>query len=547
MKFIKHKIRTLNIWFLFSSVFILGIILSNLFVFTSLFEPPSENWQHIKEYLLKDYIRNSLILIVFTGIFTSMIGTSLAWLISFYDFPLRRFFKWSLILPLAIPAYIGAYTYHGLLNYTGIIQSSLRNYFNLSVNQKYFDIMNIWGAVFIFTLVLLPYVYTIVTAFFQKQSASLVESARTLGRKPINILFTILLPLARPAIIGGVSLVILEVLNDYGVVQYFGIPTFSTAIFKSWFGMGDIDSAVRLAASLLTAVFLIFSLEKMLRGRKRYHTTTAKTRPVSLQSLSGYKGILALSYSLLIFSLSFLIPILQLMYWSLATYQDVLNQKTWGLLLNSVYVALVATCFIIIASVVIANYDRISGNHISKFFSKVVSLGYSIPGAVIAIGVMVLFIKLDQQLYWFYQIANPDTGKLVLSMSLAMLICAYIIRFLAIGFNSVQSGFEKIGKKYFEASRTLGMTTTKTFFRVDLPLLKPALAGGFILVFVDILKELPLTLILRPFNFDTLATRVYRYASDEMIPETAVPSLIIITVSLISLYLLNKLTMKEES
>lgn len=426
------------------TIFILGIILSNLFVFTSLFEPPSENWQHIKEYLLKDYIRNSLILIIFTGIFTSMIGTSLAWLISFYDFPLRRFFKWSLILPLAIPAYIGAYTYHGLLNYTGIVQASLRNYFNLSVNQKYFDIMHIWGAVFIFTLFLLPYVYTIVSAFFQKQSASLVETARTLGRKPVNILFTILLPLARPAIIGGVSLVILEVLNDYGVVQYFGIPTFSTAIFKSWFGMGDIDSAVRLAASLLTAVFLIFSLEKMLRGRKRYHTTTSKTRPISLQRLSGYKGILALSYSLLIFSLSFLIPIFQLIYWSFATYQVVLNQKTWQLLMNSVYVALIATCFIIFASVVIANYDRISENHISKFFSKLVSLGYSIPGAVIAIGVMVLFIKLEQKLYWIYQIANPDTGKLVLSMSLAMLICAYIIRFLAIGFNSVQTGFEKI-------------------------------------------------------------------------------------------------------
>ncbi len=544
MKFLKAKY--LNIWSVFSFVFILGIILSNLLVFTSLLQPPSENWQHIKDFLLADYITNTLLLITFTAVFTFLIGTTLAWLISFYDFPLRKFFKWAFILPLAIPAYIGAYTYTGLLNYTGIIQSSLRNSFDFYANPKLFDIMNIWGAVYIFTLFLLPYVYTIVSSFFQNQSASLIESARLLGRKPLNILFTVLLPLARPAIIGGVSLVVLEVLNDYGLVQYFGIPTFSTAIFKSWFGMGDIDSAIRLAASLLIIVFFILTLEKLLRGRKKVDSSTAKIRSITLQKLSGSKSMLAFIYSSLVFSLSFLIPILQLIYWSLITYNNILSNRFWQLLWNSIFVALVATCIIIFASVIIANFQRISGTKLSKAYSKVTTFGYSIPGAVIAIGVMVLFISLDQKLFWFYKIVNPESAKLVLSMSIAMLIFAYVIRFLAIGFNSVQTGFEKIGKKFFEASRILGMTTTKTFLRIDLPMLKPALFGGFVLVFVDVLKELPLTLILRPFNFDTLATKVYQYASDEMIPEAAVPSLIIIAVSLISIFFLNKMIIKEE-
>lgn len=546
MKVFNLMVKSLNIWSVFSFLFVLGIILSNLLVFTSLLQAPSENWQHIKEYLLADYISNTLLLITFTGLFTFLIGTSLAWLISFYDFPLRNFYKWAFILPLAIPAYIGAYTYTGLLNYTGILQSFLRNSFNFHVNPKLFDIMNIWGAVFIFTLFLLPYVYTIVSSFFQNQSASLIESARLLGRKPLNILFTVLLPLARPAIIAGVSLVVLEVLNDYGLVQYFGIPTFSTAIFKSWFGMGDIDSAIRLAASLLIIVFFILTLEKLLRGKRKVDSSTAKIRSIQLHKLSGYKSMLAFTYSFLIFSLSFLIPLLQLFYWSLITYNNVLSNKFWQLLWNSVFVALVATCIIVFASVIIANFQRISGTKLSKTYSKITTFGYSIPGAVIAIGVMVLFISLDQKLSWFYKIVNPESAKLVLSMSIAMLIFAYVIRFLAIGFNSVQTGFEKIGKKFFEASRTLGMTTTKTFLRIDLPMLKPALVGGFVLVFVDVLKELPLTLILRPFNFDTLATKVYQYANDEMIPEAAVPSLIIIAVSLISIFFLNKITMKEE-
>lgn len=535
----------LNIWAFLSFIFVLLIILPNINILVNLFHAPNENWEHIKTYLLKDYIVNSLILIIFTGIFTILIGTSLAWLISVYDFPLRGFFKWGLILPLAIPPYIAAYTYNGLLNYTGVIQSFLRNSFNIQVNQKYFDVMSIEGAIFIFTMFLFPYVYTITKSFLEKQSASLIENARVLGRNSWEIFFYVVLPISRAAIIGGVSLVILEVLNDYGVVKYFGVPTFSTAIFKTWFSMGDIDSAVRLSSILMFMVFGILILEKVLRGRKKFSYTTAKVNPITPVKLSGSKGTLAFCYCFSIFSLGFLIPTLQLTHWTLLTYKKILSAKFLGMMLNSIFVALISSALIIIMALVIANYCRIKENFISKTYSKITAVGYSIPGAVIAIGVIVLFINLDNSLYGFYKMINPNSGKLILSTSIVMLIFAYIIRFLAIGYNSIESGFEKVGKKFFEASRTLGMNVTETFFKVDFKMIKPAIVSGFIMVFVDILKELPLTLILRPFNFDTLATKAFEYANDEMIHEAAISSLIIIIISFVSIYFFSRVGEKE--
>lgn len=535
----------LNIWSISSFIFILLIILPNTNILLNLFKEANDNWLHIKEYLLGEYIVNSFILVFFTAIFTIIIGTSLAWIISVYDFPLRSFFRWGLILPLAIPPYIGAYTYNGLLNYTGFIQSFFRNNFNIYINQKYLDIMSIKGAIFIFTLFLFPYVYTITKAFLEKQSSSLIENARVLGRNPLEIFIYVVLPISRVAIIGGTSLAILEVLNDYGVVKYFGVATFSTAIFKTWFAMGDIISAIRLSAILMFLVFGLLALEKLLRGRKKYSYTTSKIRPISRLQLKGVKRILAFFYCLLIFSLGFLIPTLQLIHWAFLTYEKILNIKFLGLMFNSILIALVTSLIIVIVALIIANNSRINDNFISRIYSKITVVGYSIPGAVIAIGVIVFFVGLDNKLYVLYKLIDPNIGKLVLSSSFAMLIFAYVIRFLAIGFNSIESGFEKVGKGFFEASKTLGMSSIKTFFKVDYPMIKPAILTGFLMAFVDILKELPLTLILRPFNFDTLATKAFEYANDEMIHEASIASLIIIIISMISIYYFNRSENKE--
>jgi len=517
-----------------------------MYILIHLLDKPNENWYHIKAYLLKDYIITTVKIVIFTGALTMIIGTTLAWLIAAYEFPFRKFFKWALILPLTIPPYIGAYTYSGVFSYTGVLQRFLRETMKMTLDPKAFDIMSIRGSIFIFTVFLFPYVYMITRGFLEKQSAALIENARLLGRSSSSIFIHVILPISRGAIVGGTSLAILEMLSDFGVVSYFGVQTFSTAIFSAWFSMGDVSTAVKLASMLMFTVFIVLMLEKWLRGRKRYSYTTAKVRSIVRIELKGIKALGAFLYCFIILGLGFIIPLLQLSAWSLLTYKKVLNVKLVGLMINSVWLAVVAAVVIVVISVVIANFCRMNNSLISKVFSKVSILGYSIPGAVIAIGVILLMVSVDRSLAGLYKAIDPNSKTLLLSTSIFILIFAYIIRFLAIGYQAIESGFDKIGTKFFEASRTLGHGVTNTFFKIDLPMMKPALVSGFALVFVDIIKELPLTLILRPFNFNTLATKTYEYAGDEKIHEAAIPALIIILVSIVSVYLINKMGDKEK-
>jgi iron(III) transport system permease protein len=510
-------------------------LLPNLNIFIELFTPASENWEHIKNYLLQDYVTNSIILVFFTGIFSIGLGVTSAWLITQYDFPLRKFLKWALVLPLAIPPYIGAYTYNGLLNYTGLVQTTLRNIFHFKINPAALDIMSLKGAVFIYTIFLFPYVYLITRSFFEKQSANLIETAKTLGKNDLQIFWKVALPISRSSIVAGTSLVIMEVLNDYGVVKYFGIRTFSTSIFKTWFGMGDLSSAVRLSALLMGFVFIVLISEKFLRGGRKYSSSTSRIKPLTRKKVSNKKGILIMMFPLLIFMVGFIIPTLQLIYWTWMSKSNLISFEIIRTAFNSLGVAIISSLLILITAVIIANTVRIKDNLLSKVYSKVAVLGYSIPGAVIAIGVLSLVITLDNKLEIIYTLLNINNNLLITS-SIVMLIFAYFIRFLAIGYNSIESGFDKIGSNFFEASRTLGANVTKTFFKIDLPMLKPSLYSAFLLVMVEVMKELPLTLILRPFNFNTLATKAFEYASDEMIHEAALASLLIILISGIAIY-----------
>ena len=537
--------QNFNLWGALSAFFAVLIILPNVDLFSNLFTQPNENWYHIKTYLLQDYITNTLVIVGFTGVLTVLLGSGLAWLISAYDFPGRKMLSWALILPLTIPPYIAAYTYNGMLNYTGVVQKLLRNVLGVQVNPKWFDIMNIQGAVFIFTVFLFPYVYTVTRAFLANQSASLIENARLLGRNSFEIFVQVVLPISRGAILGGMTLVIFEVLNDYGVVSFFGVQTFSTAIFKAWFSMGDIDTAVKLSGVLMTIVISVILFEKGLRGRRKYGYTTTKLRPIVRIPLRGIKGFLVSFMGFMVLGLGFIIPVLQLLAWSSLTYKKVLNGAFLKLLVNSIGVALIGALIILVISVIIANFSRVQETWVAKLFPKVTLIGYSIPGAVLSMGVILFFVDFDRKLEGFYKALNPDTITLVLSSSIVMLIFAYSIRFLAVGYQSIEAGFDKVGKKFFEASRLLGNGVTQTFLRVDLPMIKPAVVSALALTFVDIVKELPLTLILRPYNFNTLATKTYEYATDEMIHEAAIPALLIILVSIGSVYLLNKLGEKE--
>lgn len=537
--------RRTSSWSILSILFTLLILSPALSIFVQIFEKPNENWAHIQEFLLKNYIQNTLTIVLFTGIFSILIGVSLAWLVTAYTFPLRRFFKWGLILPLAIPPYIGGYTYHGIVNYTGIVQSTLRNEFGIHANPVFFDILNIPGAIFVFTIFLYPYVYIITRAYLEQQSASLIENARLLGSGPLELFFRVIIPISRTAIIGGASLVILEVLNDYGVVSYFGIQVFTTAIFQAWFGMGDVGTAIKLAGILMSLVFLILFFEKALRGRKQYSYSNAKVRPLEPVSLSRKKTTVLFAYVTVIFMLGFAIPFVQLFQWMLLTYEKVMSPEFTQLIANSVYVSMVSAFIIMAVALVIGNFTRLSDGILSKAISRVTVLGYSIPGAVIAIGVLTFFLWLDRRLNVLYEWLNID-APIILSLSLIMLIFAYVSRFLAIGFNPVDAGFDKIGRSFTEASRLLGKPLWQTFIQVDLPMIRSAVLGGYTLVFIEVMKELPLTLLLQPFNFYTLSTKAFQYANDEAVHEAALASILIIFISGLSIFIFHAVLEKEK-
>ncbi|HHW38428.1 MAG TPA: iron ABC transporter permease [Bacillales bacterium] len=535
--------KELNGWWIISMVGAAVILLPILFVFFTLFQEPNENWFHMKEYLLQNYMVNTFTLVIFTGIVSAFLGVTLAWIVAAYDFPLKNFFKWGLMLPLAIPPYIAAYTYKAMLGYTGVVQTTLRNKFDYQIDAQILSISSLKGAVFIFSFFLFPYVYIITKAFLENQSSSYIENARVLGRKPVPIFFKVVLPLSRPAIVGGIALVIYEVLSDYGLTSYFGIHTITTAIFQTWFAMYDVQTAMRLAAWLMVMIVGLFFLERLLRQRRRYNVNN-KSRPLTPMKLKGFSAFGAFMYCFGVFLIGFFIPFIQLISWAKLTFAKVWDDSFITLLYQTVYVAIISTFLILIFAVIVANVSR-KHTTFSFVLSKVVTSGYSIPGAIVAIGVLAVFITLDKWLAPLYSQMGLGNAPLIVSMSLGMLIVGYAIRFMATGFNAIEVGFEKVGTKYTEASRILGNGITKTFFKVDLPLIKGALASGFILTFVEITKELPLVLLLRPFNFDTLATKTYQYANDEQIYEASITSLMIIGISVLSVIVFQIIDRKK--
>jgi iron(III) transport system permease protein len=537
MKFLKKLKKGAPGWFIATAVIIILLLVPTLNIIVNLTGEAGDNWEHVKKYLLQNYFHNSLILVLTAGALTAILGASLAWIIAAYDFPGRDFLSWGLILPLAIPPYIGAYVYQGIFNYTGPLQTFLRNQFGISVSQRFFNLMNLRGAIFIYTIFLFPYVFLMTKAFLAKQSASLLESARLLGKSDSKIFFKIILPLARGAVVAGSSLVMMEVLNDYGVVKYFGISTFTTAIFKSWFGMGDLATSVRLAVMAMLVIFVVLFLEKLLRGGRRYSYSTSNIRPLSRRKLKGKLKVLAQIFSYGVFLLGFLLPVLQLSYWSILSRGGELVE-TLSFAFKSFLTGGGAAVIILLGAVIVATTARMSSNLISNLLARITILGYSIPGAVIAVGVLIFSLQLDS----FWQSLQGFVGlelNFILTNTLAVLFFAYTVRFMGIAFNSVNSGYDKIGESYFEAARTLGKSVTASFLKVDLPLLKPALMSGFLLVFIEIMKELPLTMILRPFNFDTLATKAFEYASDEMIYRAADLSLVLIILLAAAVYLIT--------
>lgn len=532
--------KHLNLWTITSMICAAMVLLTILYVLTGLFRPSNENWQNIKQYLLTDYMLGSLKLVLFTSFFTTLIGVVLAWLVVGFTFPLRNFYKWASILPLAVPPYIAGYTYSYMTGYTGIIQANLRNNFSIVLPPGTIEVMSERGAIFILTLCLFPYIFIITRVFLDFQSASFIENARLLGHRSYSIFFKVVLPLARPAIMAGVMLVAFEVLSDYGVANYFGVQTVSTAIFQIWFGMYDIESALKLAAWLMLAVIAIFILERLLRRNRRYAGKPNRSNRLKPQQLKGMKAWLATMFCTIVFLLAFVVPVLQLVIWTIQYGSTIWRSDFLTLTSNTLNGAALATVFILVIALLSARAARMFTSPFIQALTRLMSAGYSVPGAIIAIGVLALFISLDEALAPLYTILGKEQGALVLSLSLTMLIAGYVIRFIATGYGSLEAGYDKMPRAYTEAARTLGRSSLATFFRIELPLLRGALLSGFILTFVEIIKELPLTLLLRPFNYDTLATRAYQYATDERIVDAALPSLLLVLIGLVSVFIIIK-------
>ena len=538
MKKINLKYYWWNKWTGLALVIVVLVTIPILTLITNIFGPPGDSWAHLKENLLYSYFINTLVLLAGVALCTFILGVSTAWMISSYNFPGRRYFEWLLILPLGFPGYIMAYTYTGLLDYAGPIQSILRNNFNITVQGGIIDIMNLPGAIFILSISLYPYVYLLARASFLQQSKTLQEAASLLESSRIRTFFKVALPMARPAIVGGIALASMEVLNDYGVVKYFGVNTFTTGIFRSWFSMGDSSTAIYLAAILMLFVFAVLFLENLQRGDKRYVSPNAINKPIERSNLTKAGQFFLSGICIAILMAGFLVPLAQILYWVSLTYHKVINEEFFVLIYRSFSLAIVAGIVIVILSVILLYALRLNPSKWVKSITKLAILGYAIPGAVVAIGIMIPVLGLDK---FLARQLSPDGIGLWLTGSLSVVVFAYVVRFMAVGYQPIESGFQKTGIHINEASRLLGAGTGKTLFKIDLPMIKSSLFTGILLVFVDVLKELPLTLILRPFNYHTLATKTFDMATNEMVAESANPALVIILTGIVPIIFLNRM------
>lgn len=515
-------------------------------VFASWFSPQLEVWRHLQQTVLSDYIVNSLILAGGTGLGALLLGTSTAWLVSQYHFIGRRYLEWLLLLPLAMPAYIIAYTYTGMLDFAGPLQTWLRAVFGWSFGDYWFpEIRSLGGAVLMLSLVLYPYVYMLARNAFSEQSASLLEASRTLGLSPRQHFWKVALPLARPAILTGVALAMMEAFADYGTVQYFGVPTFTTGIFRTWFGMGNAVAAAQLAALLTSFVLFLLLLEKWSRRKVRYYYQGQKHSAPQRRHVGAGRQFCFLVFCWLPVLLGFLLPAWQLCSWALANWQRTLNATFWQLVWNSFSLAAIAALLSVILALIFAYARRLKKDPVVQLPVQLAALGYAVPGTVIAIGVMLPLAWFDQRIdllaeQWF----GVRTG-LLLSGTLVALLLAYSVRFLAVSLHGIEAGLERIKPNMDNAARSLGYRPWQVLCSVHIPLLRGSVLTALLLVFVDVLKELPATLVLRPFNFNTLAVRAHELASDERLADAALPALAIVLVGLLPVIILARSTERQ--
>ena len=528
-------------WTLLVMAIALIIATPILFVFSSIFTKSGNIWQHLATTVLKDYIVNSFLLMLLVGIGVCVIGVGTAWLVTMCRFWGSRWLEWALLLPLAAPAYLLAYAYTNMLDYFGPVQSQLRSVFGWTSIEDYWfpNIRSLWGAAVMLLLVLYPYVYLLARVAFLEQSVCTIEASRSLGCNPWRSFITVALPLARPSIVAGLALALMETLNDLGTVEYFGINTFTTGIYRTWLGMGERSAAAQLAAFLMVFILLLIILERRSRNAAQYYEPSSSIKRLTPFQLKSWRALLALVACLLPAILGFLIPAGYLLQLTLKNLDSAFDGDFVDLCQHSFILAGITAIAAMAISLFMAYGQRLQSNWLMKTAVRIAAMGYAIPGSVIAVGVLIPVAGLDNIIdRWMQSTFNVSTG-LLLSGTIFSLIFAYLVRFLAVAFGSVESSLNKISPNLDDASRSLGYGSTRTLWKIHTPLMAGGLLTSAMLVFVDVMKELPATLVIRPFNFDTLGIRVYQYASDERLAEAAAPALAIVLVGIIPVILLS--------
>ncbi len=532
-----RRVRPPNAWTWTAAGGSLLLIAPVLMVVAGALGPAADLWPHLVDTVLAEYVINTVTLALGVAAGTTVLGVGTAWLVAMHDFPGRRLFSWALVLPLALPGYVAAFVYGELLDFAGPVQTALRGWFDWDRSDYWFPpVRSTAGAVAVLSLVLYPYVYLLVQSALVTQSATLIETGRILGRSPFRILRTLALPLARPALAAGGALAVMETLNDIGVAQLFGIATFTTGIYRAWFGFGDIGSAARLAVVLLVAVLAILWVERRLRGSVRYHSEHDHSRPVVRYPLRGSRAALAALGCGLPVMLGFALPAGVLAGWQVEAGAPP-DPAFVRILFQTIGLALGATALTVGMAALVGFGLRLDPA-VVRPFARTAGAGYAVPGVVVAVGVLGVCGMLDHGIDAVGRAVFGAGTGLLLSGSVAVLLFAYAVRFLAVSIHALESAYHRIPGSLDAAARTLGTGHRGLLFRIHLPLLGNGLSAAAILVFVEVMKELPATLILRPFDFTTLAVRAFEMADEERMADAALPALTIVAAGLLPLMVL---------
>ena len=513
-----------------------------LTVAAHVFLPSEGSWAHLATTVLPGYAMNSLWLLVGVGTGTLILGTGTAWLATMYVFPGRRLFEWALILPLAAPAYVLAYAYTDFLDVAGPVQGLLRAMTGWQASDYGFPpIRSLGGAIAIFIFALYPYVYLAARAAFLEQGAVVLEAGRTLGCTPRRAFRRIALPMARPALAAGVALALMETLADFGAVSYFGVQTFTTGIYRTWFSLGDRVAAAQLASLLLAVIALLLFAERASRRRARYFETSRRTRRLAAQPLGGWRGWIAAAVCAMPLVLGFLLPAGILLSLAIDGGVAAIGARYPEMVRNSLTLAALTAGLAVAIALALSYGVRVGQSAAGRLAVRLASLGYAIPGSIIAVGVLIPLARLDNALDAVMRESFGISTGLLLTGSIAALVFAYLVRFLALAQQTVGAGLERITPAMDAAAATLGAGPRRALFAVHLPMLRGPLLTAILMVFVEVMKELPATMIMRPFNYETLAVQAHNLASDERLAEAAVPALTIVAVGLAPVFLLSRL------